>query len=473
MEKMNFGLIGLAAMGQNLVLNIESRGYSVAVYNRTSSRTEEFIKERTSGKRIKPAYSIGEFVNMLLKPRRIMIMVKAGKPVDDTIDQLIPHLEKGDIIIDGGNSHFPDTKRRYEYLTEKGILFIGTGVSGGEEGALKGPCIMPGGSRSAYDLIKDILLDASAKVDGIPCCAYIGPVDAGHFVKMVHNGIEYGDMQLIAEAYDFLRNGMEMSMDEIHKIFLKWKGGDLGSYLMDITADILGAKDPQTGKPMLDIILDKAKQKGTGKWTSQAALDLGVPLSVIDSAVFARNISAFRDERIKASKILDRPMKKFDGDRDEIIHAVHDALLCSKISSYSQGMAILMQASKEYNYNLKLHEIAQIWKGGCIIRAKILEPIRQAFLKNPQLPNLYLDDYFKEILLKKQDNWRKRVIEGIKMGIPCPATASAIEYYDCYRSARLPANLIQAQRDYFGAHTYERVDREGKFHTEWLKIVRV
>ncbi|MCD4786325.1 MAG: decarboxylating NADP(+)-dependent phosphogluconate dehydrogenase [Candidatus Eremiobacteraeota bacterium] len=471
MNNMNFGLIGLAVMGQNLVLNIEDHGFTVAVYNRTASKTEEFIKDKARGRNIKAAFSIEEFVDILSKPRKIMIMVKAGHPVDTTIEELLPYLEQGDIIIDGGNSHFADTKRRSAELEKRGILFLGTGVSGGEEGARYGPCIMPGGDRAAYDKVEDVLLSIAAKVDDIPCCTYIGPGESGHYVKMVHNGIEYGDMQLIAEAYDFMRSGLDLSLDEIRGYFAKWKDGELGSFLMDITTDILGAVDPETGKAMLDIVLDKAKQKGTGKWTCQAALDLGIPISVIDSAVFGRNISALKEERMNASKALTGPEHKFEGNIDEMIQAVHDALLCSKISSYAQGMALLLQASREFGYKLNFNEIARIWKGGCIIRAKILEPIKQAFLKNPELPNLYLDDYFKKILIKKQENWRKRVVETIKMGIPCPATAAALEYYDSYRSPRLPANVIQAQRDYFGAHTYERVDKEGAFHSKWDKII--
>ncbi len=465
---MDIGLIGLAVMGQNLVLNMERNGYSVGVYNRTASKTEEFMKHRAEGKKIKPSWSIQELVNMLKRPRKVMIMVKAGKPVDDNMEELLKYLEPGDIIIDGGNSHFTDTKRRYKELTGKGILFLGTGVSGGEEGALKGPCIMPGGQEKAYEEVKDIFFKIAAQVDNIPCCNYIGSEDSGHFVKMVHNGIEYADMELIAEAYDFLKKGLRMSVEEIREIFLKWKDSDLNSYLIDITVDVLAAIDQETGKPMVDVILDKAEQKGTGKWTSQAALDLGMPVSVIDTAVFVRNMSSFKKERVEASKILKGPAREFKGDRSHIIEAVYDSLLCSKITSYAQGMALLHSASKSYNYNLKLNEIAQIWKGGCIIRAGLLEPIRQAYLKNPDLSNLYRDDNFNKILNDKQDNWRFIVSEGILMGIPCPATASSLQYYDCYRAERLPANLLQAQRDYFGAHTFERIDREGTFHREWI-----
>ena len=465
---MNLGLIGLAVMGQNLVLNMERNGYSVAVYNRTSSKTDEFMKNRASGKRIKPAYSIEEFVNMLNKPRKIMLMVKAGTPVDDNIEELLKYLHPGDIIIDGGNSHFTDTDRRIKDIEKKGILYLGTGVSGGEEGALNGPCIMPGGNLKAYEEVKDIFLNISAKVDDHPCCSYIGSGSAGHFVKMVHNGIEYGDMQLIAEAYDFLRHGLGLGLDEIRNIFLKWKESELNSYLIDITADILGVNDPETGKPMIDIIQDRAEQKGTGKWTGQAALDLGVPVSVIDSAVFGRNISSFKAQRMKASKSLKGPSAKISGNRSKMIEAVYDSLLCSKITSYAQGMAMIDMAGREYNYNLNLHEIARIWKGGCIIRASILEPIQQAFLKNPSLENLYMDEYFSNILNERENNWRWRVSETVMSGIPCPATAASLEYYDSYRSEILPANLIQAQRDYFGAHTYERIDREGKFHHIWI-----
>lgn len=464
---MDFGLIGLAVMGQNLALNVESRGFSVAVYNRTASKTDTFMKERAGGRKIEAAYSVEELAGMLSRPRKVMIMVKAGPPVDAMIGRLVPFLEPGDIIIDGGNSHFLDTRMRSLELEEKAILFLGTGISGGEEGALHGPSIMPGGSRKAYEQVEDIFLKIAAKVDGIPCCAYLGPKDAGHFVKMVHNGIEYADMQLIAEAYDFMRRGMGLTMGEIREEFEKWKDGDLSSYLIDITADILGAVDPETGGPMLDVILDRAGQKGTGKWTSRAALNMGAPISVIDSAVFARNISAMKEERVRASKILTGPVKKYEGDRDEMLRAVHDALLCSKISSYAQGMAMLGQASREYKFGLKLGEIAQIWKGGCIIHAKLLEPIKQAFSKNPDLPGLFLDDYFRKILDEKQVSWRIRVAETVLTGVPCPCTAAALEYYDSYRSAKLPANMLQAQRDYFGAHTYQRVDREGNFHSDW------
>ncbi|MEQ8192120.1 MAG: decarboxylating NADP(+)-dependent phosphogluconate dehydrogenase, partial [Candidatus Eremiobacterota bacterium] len=423
---------------------------------------------RAPGKKIKPAFSVKELVNMLDKPRKVMIMVKAGKPVDDNIEELLKYLDKGDIIIDGGNSHFTDTNRRIEDIEKRGILYLGTGVSGGEEGALKGPCIMPGGNEKAWEEVKNIFLDISARVDGIPCCAFTGSGSSGHFVKMVHNGIEYGDMQLIAEAYDFLRHGLMLGLEEIREIFLKWKESELNSYLIDITADILGVTDEETGKPLVDIILDKAGQKGTGKWTSRAALDLGIPVSVIDTAVMGRNISSFKSERIKASQFLKGPSEPFKGDRHKMIEAVYDSLLCSKITSYAQGMTMLSAASKEYNYNLKLHEIAQIWKGGCIIRSTLLEPIKQAFLKNPSLENLYIDEYFNRILNEKHHNWRWRVAETVMCGIPCPGTASSLEYYDSYRSERLPANLLQAQRDYFGAHTFERTDKEGTFHHQWM-----
>ncbi len=489
MNQYDIGLIGLAVMGQNLVLNMEDHGFSIAVFNRTASKTEEFIREKAEGRRIAPAYDMAEFTSMLSKPRKVMLMVKAGKPVDATIESLLPHLEKGDIIIDGGNSHYSDTKRRSAELAEKGILFLGTGVSGGEEGARYGPCIMPGGDRSAYEMIEDIFLKIAAKVDDIPCCTYIGPEDSGHYVKMVHNGIEYGDMQLIAEAYDYMKRGLEMSHSEIRDVFKVWKEGPLNSYLMDITTDILGAIDQETGKAMLNVILDSAKQKGTGKWTSQAALDLDAPIPVIDAALFGRNISGLKEERVIASKLLKGPAECAETRENEIPHpveenqasdllsqisasvqSVHDALLCSRITSYAQGMAMLQKASEEFHYDLKLDEIAQIWKGGCIIRAEILEPIRFAFNKTPKLTNLYLDNYFTNILNEKQENWRKRVAASVLQGIPCPATAAALEYYDSYRTARLPANLIQAQRDYFGAHTYQRVDREGSFHSEWSDL---
>jgi 6-phosphogluconate dehydrogenase len=468
MAKQQIGVIGLAVMGKNLALNIESKGYSVSVYNRSPEKTEEFVKE-AQGKNIVGTYSIEEFVNSLETPRKILLMVKAGQPTDATIEQLLPYLEKGDILIDGGNTYFKDTQRRNKELAEKGIHFIGTGVSGGEEGALKGPSIMPGGQKEAYELVRPILEDISAKVNGEPCCTYIGPDGAGHYVKMVHNGIEYGDMQLISEAYFLLKHVLDLSAQELHEIFSEWNKGELDSYLIEITADIFTKMDPETGKPLVEVILDKAGQKGTGKWTSQSALDLGVPLPIITESVFARFISAMKEERVRASKMLKGPeVKPFDGDRNAFIEAVRKALYMSKICSYAQGFAQLKAASEEYNWNLRYGDIAMIFRGGCIIRAAFLQKIKDAYDRDPELPNLLLDPYFKEIVESYQGALREILAVAIQRGIPVPGFSSALAYYDSYRSETLPANLIQAQRDYFGAHTYERVDKEGTFHTEWL-----
>jgi len=468
MAKQQVGLIGLAVMGENLALNIESRGYSMAVYNRTTQKTDDFMSGRAKGRKFVGARTIQEFVESLEKPRKIILMVKAGKPVDDFIGQLLPFVEKGDLLIDGGNSYFPDTIRRNKELSAKGLLFIGTGVSGGEEGALKGPSIMPGGQKDAYDLIAPVLRDISAKVNGEPCCTYIGPDGAGHYVKMVHNGIEYGDMQMICEAYWIMANVLGMSAKELHDVFAQWYEGDLNSYLIEITRDILAKTDPETGKPMVDIILDRAGQKGTGKWTSISALDLGVPAPTVAEAVFARCISAIKDERVAASKLLSGPTGKFGGDKKAFVQAIHDALYASKICSYAQGFQLMRAAAAEYKWDLKYGEIAMIWRGGCIIRAHFLNRIKEAYDRNPSLANLLLDPYFKEIIDKTQGNWRKVVATAAELGIAIPAFSSALAYYDSYRSARLPANLLQAQRDYFGAHTYERVDKPGVFHTEWL-----
>lgn len=470
MVKADIGLIGLAVMGQNLVLNMESKGYAVAVYNRTAERTREFIEGPAKGKeRIIPAYTLEEFVAYLSRPRKVMIMVKAGKPVDDVIDSLVPLLDEGDIVIDGGNSYFKDTVRRTGQLAKKGILFMGVGVSGGEEGALKGPSIMPGGPYEAWEHVSRILRDIAAKVgDGIPCCDYIGPDGAGHYVKMVHNGIEYGDMQLISEAYFLMKELLGFSALEMQPIFHRWNEGELNSYLIEITADILGRIDEETGLPMVDVILDRAGQKGTGKWTSQEALDLGVAAPTIAEAVFARCISAIKEERVAASKVLKGPQIKFEGDREQLIEDIGKALYASKICSYAQGFALLKQASETYNWNLKLGDIALLWRGGCIIRAQFLERIKEAYDRDQQLPNLLLDPYFKQVMEESQDSWRRVVSLAVRHGIPVPCFSSALAYYDSYRRDRLAANLIQAQRDYFGAHTYERVDREGTFHTDWL-----
>ena len=469
MSKNQFGLIGLGVMGGNLVLNIESRGYSVSAYNRTTSKMTNFIKEKSQGKNIEGFEKLEDFVQSLEKPRKIMLMVKAGKPVDATIESLLPLLDENDIIIDGGNSFFKDTIRRNQYLKEKGIRFIGTGVSGGEEGALKGPSIMPGGDLEAYNEIAPIFTKMSAKTkDGDACVTHIGPDGAGHYVKMVHNGIEYGDMQLISEAYYLMKNILGLSNEEMSAIFSKWNEGVLNSYLIEITADILKKKNEETGKYVIDIILDKAGQKGTGKWTGQSALDLGVSLSTITEAVFARCISSIKKERVAASKVLTGPSINFTGDKNEFIQNIHDALYASKICSYAQGFALIKEAGKEYNWNLDFGKIAMIWRGGCIIRAQFLEHIKEAYDKNPDLQNLLLDDYFKEAVEKGQEGWRKVIIESIKNGIPALTLSSSLAYYDSYRTETLSANMIQAQRDYFGAHTYERIDKEGIFHTQWI-----
>jgi len=469
MEKQDFGLIGLAVMGQNLVLNIESKGFSVAVYNRTAARTEEFMAAGGAGKRIVPTYSIADFASALTRPRRIMVMVKAGQPVDDFIEQLHPLLEKGDLIIDGGNSHFPDTIRRNKHLAEKGILFIGTGVSGGEEGALRGPSIMPGGQREAYDLVAPIFTKIAAHVDGDPCCAYIGPDGAGHYVKMVHNGIEYGDMQLIAEAYFIMKEALSLSAQELHEVFGEWNEGELNSYLIEITRDIFARLDEETGRPLVEVILDKAGQKGTGKWASQNALDLGVAAPTVAEAVFARCISAIKEERVVASQSLRGPAPQYSGDREAFIEAIREALYASKICSYAQGFALMREAGKEYAWQLDFGEIAKIWRGGCIIRARFLHRITEAYRRDRNLANLMLDPFFKGVLESAQEPWRHVVGTAASLGLPVPAFSSALAYFDSYRHDRLPANLIQAQRDYFGAHTYQRVDKEGVFHTEWTK----
>lgn len=468
MAKQQIGVVGLAVMGKNLAMNIESKGFSVAVYNRSTEKTNELLAE-TMGRNFVGAYSVEEFVNALETPRKILIMVKAGQPTDDTINQLVPFLSPGDILIDGGNAFFPDTQRRNKELSAKGFNFIGAGVSGGEEGALLGPAIMPGGQRDAYELVEPILTAISAKVNGDPCSTYIGADGAGHYVKMVHNGIEYGDMQLIGEAYHLLKDVLNLSTSELHDIFTEWNNGELDSYLIEITADIFGKTDPETGKPMVDVILDSAGQKGTGKWTSQSALDLGVPLSIITESVFARFISAMKDERVAASKLLNGPSAtSFDGDRVAFIEAVRQALYASKIASYAQGFAQMRAASEAYGWDLNYGGIAMIFRGGCIIRARFLQNIKDAYDRNSELKNLFLDDYFRGIIESYQGAWRRVVTVAVERGIPVPAFASALAYYDSYRSERLPANLLQAQRDYFGAHTFERLDRKGSFHFQWM-----
>lgn len=469
MTKQQIGVVGMAVMGKNLALNIENRGYSVALYNRTGSKTEEVVNENPD-KNLKGTYSVEEFVDAIEKPRRIVLMVQAGRGTDATIQSLLPHLDKGDVLIDGGNTFFQDTIRRSNELADSGINFIGTGVSGGEEGALKGPSIMPGGQKEAYELVAPILEQISAKAeDGSPCVTYIGPDGAGHYVKMVHNGIEYGDMQLIAESYDLMQNILGLSVEEMAEIFAEWNTGELDSFLIEITADILTRKDDLgTGKPIVDVILDAAGNKGTGKWTSQSALDLGVPLPLITESVFARYISAYKEERVQASNVLPKPeASAYEGDKKELVEKIRQALYFSKIMSYAQGFAQLRSASKEYKWDLPFGEIAKIWREGCIIRAQFLQKITDAYDKEADLENLLLDDYFKDITANYQQAVRDVVALAVQSGVPVPTFSSAISYFDSYRSDRLPANLIQAQRDYFGAHTYERTDREGIFHYSW------
>ena len=464
----DIGLIGLGVMGENLVLNMESKGFSVAVFNRTTEVTEKFAAGRAKGKNIQPTRTMEEFVAALKKPRIAMMMVKAGPPVDAVINQLSPLLEKGDIIIDGGNSLFTDTQRREKELQAKGIHFVGMGVSGGEEGALKGPSLMPGGSRESWEIIAPIFRKIAAQVDGEPCCRYMGPDGAGHYVKMVHNGIEYGDIQLICEAYAILKDVLEMDAAQLADTFAEWNNGELESYLIEITSEIFRKIDPDTGKPLVEMILDKAGQKGTGIWTLQAAIRQSVVISTINAAVEARIISARKEERVAASKILPQPKpRKFKGNRTRLVDAVRDALYASKIVSYTQGMELLRSGSAEYEWNLNLSDIATIWRGGCIIRAKFLNRIVEAYRRDPALHNLLLDRYFTKIIKKTQRNWRVAISTAIKHGVAVPASSASLAYFDSYRSARLPANLLQAQRDFFGAHTYERIDKPGFFHTDW------
>ncbi len=469
MTQANFGVVGMAVMGKNLALNVESRGYTVALFNRTTAKTEEVIAEHPD-KNFVFTKTLEEFVAAIEKPRRIMLMVKAGSATDATIKSLLPLLDKGDILIDGGNTHYPDTMRRNAELADSGINFIGTGVSGGEKGALLGPSMMPGGQKEAYDLVAPIFEQISAKApqDGEPCVTYMGPNGAGHFVKMVHNGIEYGDMQLIAESYDLMKRVLGLDNTEIQAIFEEWNEGELDSYLIEITKEVLKRKDDEgTDAYIVDKILDKAGNKGTGKWTSQSALDLGVPLPLITESVFARFISTYKDERVKASGMLSGPAAKFDGDKKEMIEKIRQALYFSKIMSYAQGFAQLRKASSEFDWDLPYADIAKIWRAGCIIRAQFLQKITDAFNKNPELENLLLDDYFVEITKNYQESVRDVVALAVQTGIPAPTYSSAIAYYDSYRSENLPANLIQAQRDYFGAHTYERTDKAGIYHYDW------
>jgi len=475
--KCDFGLIGLAVMGENLALNVESRGFSVAVFNRTVSKVDEFVQGRAKGKRIVGCHSLEEFVQTLQPPRKVMLMVKAGPAVDEFIEKLIPLLQPGDVIIDGGNTHFADTERRTAYVESKGLLYIGTGVSGGEEGALKGPSIMPGGSEKAWPLVKPIFQAIAAKVgpnNDIPCCDWVGPRGAGHYVKMVHNGIEYGDMQLICESYWMLKNALGLSNEELYDVFAQWNQGELNSYLIEITRDIFSVKDPEGDGYLVDKILDTAGAKGTGKWMSQLALDLGVPSTLVTEAVYARCLSAMKDARLRASKVLAGPSKQFNGDRKAFIEQIRQALYASKICSYAQGFVQLRHAAAEHNWPLNFGSIALLWRGGCIIRAVFLERIKEAFDADPNLENLLLAPYFRDAVARAQTAWREVVKTAVDLGIPTPAFSAALAYYDGYRSERLPANLLQAQRDYFGAHTYHRLDRpgEGPFHTEWLQLRR-
>jgi 6-phosphogluconate dehydrogenase len=465
----DIGLIGLAVMGENLVLNMESKGFRVTVYNRTTQKVDNFLAGRAMGKNIVGVHSIEELVKSLARPRKIMIMVKAGSAVDDMINTLIPHLEKGDIIIDGGNTHFPDTNRRTTFVESKGLFYIGTGVSGGEEGALLGPSIMPGGSKAAWKEVKPIFQAIAAKVeDGSPCCDWVGENGAGHFVKMVHNGIEYGDMQLICEAYQIMRDLLHMTADEMHIVFRDWNKGVLDSYLIEITRDILDYKDTD-GKPLIDKILDTAGQKGTGKWTGIAALDLGIPLTLIGEAVFSRCLSAVKEERVIASKILSGPSPIFAEDKEKFINDLMEALFASKIVSYAQGYALMKAAAEEFKWDLNYGGIALIWRGGCIIRSAFLGKIKEAYDNNPSITNLLLDPFFKDKVEKAQKGWRNVVSAAVINGLPVPAISTALGYFDGYRCEKLPANLLQAQRDYFGAHTYERTDKpRGEFfHTNW------
>ncbi len=468
MPKADIGLIGLAVMGQNLVLNMNDHGYTVAVFNRTTAKVDAFLAGAAKGTGIIGAHTIADLLDSLKKPRRVMLMVKAGAVVDSFIEQLVPHLDSGDIIIDGGNSLYTDTNRRNRALAGKGILFVGAGISGGESGARTGPSIMPGGNPEAWPLVKEIFQAIAAKVDGQPCCDWIGEDGAGHFVKMVHNGIEYGDMQLICEAYDFLSRGLGLEAAAVGGVFAKWNSWRLDSYLMEISAAILGHKDAD-GAPLVDKILDAAGQKGTGKWTVINALELGVPLTLIGEAVFARCLSAMKEERLKAAAFLAGPEAVFSGDPGEWVDAMRDALYAAKIISYAQGYMLMGQAAKEYGWQLNYGGIALMWRGGCIIRSAFLDNIKEAFAKNPLLENLLLDDFFRDAIHNAQAGWRKVAAKGVELGIPMPAIASGLAYYDGYRSGRLPANLIQAQRDYFGAHTYERIDKpRGEFfHTDW------
>jgi 6-phosphogluconate dehydrogenase len=468
-ELSEIAVVGLAVMGENLILNMESKGFTVTAFNRSTDKVDKFINGRAKGKNIRGAFSVEEMVGTLSKPRKVMLMVKAGKPVDDFIETLIPHLEKGDIIIDGGNTHYPDTNRRVAYVESKGLRYIGTGVSGGEEGALTGPSIMPGGSPSAWEQVKPIFQTIAAKVDGdVPCCDWVGENGAGHFVKMVHNGIEYGDMQLITEAYQLMKTLLGMNADAMHQVFKQWNEGELSSYLIEITRDILAFKDTD-GEALVEKILDTAGQKGTGKWTAVTALDQGIPLTLIGEAVFARCLSALKDERVEASKKITATQPDFTGDKKQFVNDLMEALYASKLVSYAQGYTLMKSAADEFGWNLNYGGIALMWRGGCIIRSAFLGKIKEAYDNNPGLNNLLLDPFFKNKIEQAEKAWRRVVATAISNGVPVPAMASALTYFDGYRSERLPANLLQAQRDYFGAHTYERIDKpRGEFfHTNW------
>ncbi|WP_298613992.1 NADP-dependent phosphogluconate dehydrogenase [uncultured Thermosynechococcus sp.] len=472
MSQQDFGVIGLAVMGENLALNVERNGFSVAVYNRTPSRTEAFMAERAAGRRFKATYSLEEFVASLSRPRRILAMVKAGKPVDDLIQQLKPLLEPGDILIDGGNSLYTDTERRVAEMEAAGLCFFGMGVSGGEAGALNGPSLMPGGSREAYQALEPILTKIAAQVDDGPCVTYIGPGGSGHFVKMVHNGIEYGDMQLIAEAYDLLKNLLGLNHQQLHEVFKSWnETPELNSFLIEITSQIFTYIDSETHLPLVEVIVDAAGQKGTGRWTVESALEMGVAIPTIAAAVNARIMSSIKAERMAAAQVLSGPAVHFGGNTEEFIGKIRDALYCSKICSYAQGMALIAKGSQElFDNQLNLSEIARIWKGGCIIRAGFLDKIKRAYSENPQLANLLLAPEFRQTILDKQAAWREVLVEATRAGIAVPAFGASLEYFDSYRRDRLPQNLTQAQRDFFGAHTYERIDKPGTFHTEWVPI---
>ncbi|MGK7888222.1 MAG: NADP-dependent phosphogluconate dehydrogenase [Leptolyngbyaceae cyanobacterium] len=465
----SFGLIGLAVMGENLALNVERNGFPISVYNRTSEKTDRFMAERAQGKKVQATYSLEEFVQSLERPRKILIMVKAGRPVDAVIEQLKPLLDPEDMIIDGGNSLYEDTERRVQDLESQGFQFIGMGVSGGEEGALNGPSLMPGGTEAAYREIEPIVTKIAAQVDDGPCVTYVGPGGAGHYVKMVHNGIEYGDMQLIAEAYDLMKNALGMSHTELHEVFKEWNTTEeLDSFLIEITASIFTKMDEESGKPLVEVIRDAAGQKGTGRWTVVNALEIGVAIPTITAAVNARIMSGLKEERVAASSQLTGPTGKYTGDAKAFVNKIRDALYCSKICSYAQGMALLRKASEEFNYKLDLGESARIWKGGCIIRARFLDKIKKAYDENPALPNLLLAPEFKQTILDRQEAWREVLSTANQLGVPVPAFSASLDYFDSYRRAMLPQNLTQAQRDYFGAHTFERLDKDGVFHAEWF-----